>query len=203
MEAPPVGIHFPGLEKELDLSERRAAIAHHFSRIAQLLDLQLDEAQLDRAVTQWTDLYLGTLTEGLDPEQYPKSARFDNKYGYSNILLEKDIHFSALDETTLLPAFGKADVAYLPGDGVIGLSKMNRLVRYLAHRPTSPEKLAQEMADAMQKITGSLSVAIRVEWQGLAERIQRPDARDNIAHTAVYHGRFQEQELRDELQRLI
>lgn len=203
MDLPPVGVYFPGLQKELAIEERRAAIAHHFSQIVQLLELPMEAEQVERAVTQWTDLYMGTLTEGLNPDKYPASTRFENKFGYTNILLEKDIHFSALDASTLLPAFGKAEVAYLPGDGVIGLSKMNRLVRYLAHKPTSPEALAREMTEAMQKITGSLSVAIRIEWQGLAERIQNPDARDNNVHAAVYEGRFLETDLRAQLQQLL
>jgi GTP cyclohydrolase I len=69
------------------------------------------------------------------PKNKPKASTFDNKYNYSEMLVEKDITLYSTCEHHFLPIVGKAHIAYISSGNVIGLSKMNRIVEYYAKRP--------------------------------------------------------------------
>lgn len=69
----------------------------------------------------------------------------------SGIVLEKDIVFYSICEHHLLPFYGKAHIAYLPKDEVVGLSKLARTVEIFARRPQIQEQLTSQIADALME----------------------------------------------------
>jgi GTP cyclohydrolase IA len=72
---------------------------------------------------------------------------FPNEEGYDELVLARDIPFRTVCEHHLLPFRGVAHVGYLPGDAVVGLSKLARLVEHFAARPQTQERLTQQVAD--------------------------------------------------------
>ena len=72
---------------------------------------------------------------------------FPNEEGYDELVLARDIPFRTVCEHHLLPFRGVAHVGYLPGEAVVGLSKLARLVEHFAARPQTQERLTQQVAD--------------------------------------------------------
>jgi GTP cyclohydrolase I len=72
---------------------------------------------------------------------------FPNDEGYDELVLARDIPFRTICAHHLLPFSGVAHVGYLPGDRILGLSKLARLVEYYAARPQIQERLTKQVAD--------------------------------------------------------
>jgi GTP cyclohydrolase I len=88
-----------------------------------------------------------------DPAEILKKT-FKEVGGYDDIVLVKDIPFFSHCEHHMVPIIGKAHIAYLPHDGVVGLSKLARLVEVFARRPQVQERLTSQIADLlMEKLT--------------------------------------------------
>jgi GTP cyclohydrolase I len=84
--------------------------------------------------------------ELLTPEPFVATT-FPNDEGYDELVLARDIPFSSLCEHHLLPFTGVAHVAYLPGDRLLGLSKLARVVKHFSRRPQVQERLTTQVAD--------------------------------------------------------
>jgi GTP cyclohydrolase I len=74
---------------------------------------------------------------------------FPNDEGYDELVLARDIPFRTICAHHLLPFSGVAHVGYLPGDRILGLSKLARLVEYYAARPQTQERLTKQVADQL------------------------------------------------------
>lgn len=76
-----------------------------------------------------------------------EATTFPNEEGYDELVLVRDIGFRSVCEHHLLPFTGTACVGYLPGDRLLGLSKLARVVDYFACRPQVQERLTKQVAD--------------------------------------------------------
>ncbi|MFC6704725.1 GTP cyclohydrolase I FolE [Flexivirga alba] len=76
---------------------------------------------------------------------------FPNEEGYDELVLARDIPFRSVCEHHLLPFTGRACVAYLPGDRILGLSKLARVVEHFSCRPQTQERLTKQVADLLQE----------------------------------------------------
>ena len=122
-----------------------ARIQHHFEAIMHELGLDLSDDSLSGTPYRFAKMYVKELFYGLNPANRPKLSTFKNKYGYKKLLIEQDINIDSSCEHHFLPIVGKAHIGYIPKDKVIGLSKINRLVDYYAHRPQVQERLCLQI----------------------------------------------------------
>ncbi|MEO8814291.1 MAG: GTP cyclohydrolase I FolE [Mycobacterium sp.] len=76
-----------------------------------------------------------------------EATTFPNDEGYDELVLARDIPLRSVCEHHLLPFTGTACVGYLPGDRILGLSKLARVVDYFASRPQVQERLTKQVAD--------------------------------------------------------
>jgi GTP cyclohydrolase I len=83
---------------------------------------------------------------------------FDNASGYDELVLVRDIPVRSLCEHHLLPFTGVAHLGYLPGDRILGLSKLARTVEFFARRVQTQERLTSQVADA---VMARAQVAVR------------------------------------------
>jgi GTP cyclohydrolase I len=79
------------------------------------------------------------------------------------MLIEKDIQVYSFCEHHFLPFVGKAHVAYFPANKVIGLSKLNRVVKYFARRPQVQERLTMDIATCLKEILQTEDVAVIID----------------------------------------
>ena len=88
---------------------------------------------------------------------------FEQVGGYDEIVLLKDIPFHSHCEHHMAPIIGKAHVAYLPTDKVVGISKLARVVHTFSRRLQVQERLTAEIADVIQKVLEPQGVAVVIE----------------------------------------
>lgn len=97
-----------------------------------------------------------------DPVKF-LSRTFEEVSGYDEVVLLRDIPFVSHCEHHLAPIVGKAHVAYLPGDRVVGISKLVRVVNAYARRLQVQERLTAEIGDCITRVLEPLGVAVVIE----------------------------------------
>ncbi len=90
---------------------------------------------------------------------FPKITLIENKMKVDEMVTVRDITLTSTCEHHFVTIDGKATVAYIPKDSVIGLSKINRIVQFFAQRPQVQERLTQQILIALQTLLGTNNVA--------------------------------------------
>ncbi|GAB3512239.1 GTP cyclohydrolase I [Emticicia fontis] len=188
---------------EMNDDEKIANIEYYFRQIMDTLGLDLTDDSLKGTPKRVAKMYVKEIFSGLNPENKPKVALFDNKYQYNEMLVEKDISFYSNCEHHFVPIFGKAHVAYIANGKVIGLSKLNRIVQYFAKRPQVQERLTMQIAKELQKVLGTEDVAVVMDAKHLcvASRGVQDDTSTTI--TSFYGGKFQQEATKAEFLKYI
>jgi GTP cyclohydrolase I len=97
-----------------------------------------------------------------DPEEYLKRT-FEEVEGYDEMIVLRDIRFESHCEHHLAPIIGKAHVAYLPTNRVVGISKLARVVETFARRLQVQEKMTAQIAGSIEKVLKPKGVAVVIE----------------------------------------
>jgi GTP cyclohydrolase IA len=97
----------------------------------------------------------------VDPVALVNEALFNVEY--DEMILVKDIEFASLCEHHMLPFYGRAHVAYLPRDKIIGLSKIPRVVEMFARRLQIQERMTRQIADLLSEVLKPRGVAVVIE----------------------------------------
>ena len=104
--------------------------------------------------------------EILTPDPFSLTT-FANDGGYDQLVLVRDVPFRSLCEHHLLPFHGTAQVGYLPGSRIVGLSKLARVVEHFASGLQVQERLTQQVAEYLQATLHARGVAVVVEAEHL------------------------------------
>lgn len=121
-----------------------------------------------------------------DPESVVGSGIFPAEG--DGVVLVRDVEFYSLCEHHLLPFFGRVHVAYLPGDRIIGLSKIPRLVDLYARRFQVQERLTAEVADAVVRLLDPKGVIVIAEAQHLCMAMRGVEKQHSQTATRVLRG---------------
>lgn len=138
-------------------------IAFHIEGIMKVLGLDLKDDSLKGTPARVAKAYARELFIGLDEKNFPRSMTVENKFGYTQMLVEKGIDVFSVCEHHLLPIVGSAKVAYVPRKKVIGLSKLNRLVDFYSRRPQVQERLSEQIKVKLQELVDSEDVAVLID----------------------------------------
>jgi GTP cyclohydrolase IA len=117
---------------------------------------------------------------------------FPNDEGYDELVLVRDIPFHSLCEHHLLPFAGVAHVGYLPGDRILGLSKLARVVELFAHRLQVQERLTKQVADWLQDHLAPKGVGVVLEAEHLCMSHRGVRAVGARTVTSALHGTLRE-----------
>src|SRR5690606_17256294 len=124
-------------------------ISNHFREIMETLGLDLTDDSLRGTPRRVAKMYVKEIFSGLDPLNKPAVALFENKYGFRQMLVEKNITLYSNCEHHFVPIIGKVHIGYISSGKVIGLSKLNRIVQYYARRPQVQERLNIQIANEL------------------------------------------------------
>lgn len=150
----------------------------------------------EKALTYLTSGYEANL------ESIVNGALFD--VHYDEMVIVKDIEFFSLCEHHLLPFYGKAHVAYLPGDKVIGLSKVPRIVDMFARRLQVQERMTQQIAETLRDVLKPKGVGVICEARHFCMMMRGVEKQHSGTVTSSMLGAFREnKETRDEFLSLI
>ncbi|MEO9512064.1 MAG: GTP cyclohydrolase I FolE [Flavobacteriaceae bacterium] len=170
--------------------EKIETIQYHFHKIMEALGLDLKDDSLSGTPFRVAKMYVKELFYGLNPKNRPKISTFDNKYGYKKMLVEKDITIDSSCEHHFLPIIGKAHIGYIPKGKVVGLSKINRLVDFYAHRPQVQERLCLQIMKDLQQTLDTEDVIVVVHAEHLCVSSRGIKDKNSTTTTLEYGGVF-------------
>ena len=147
--------------------EKIELIQDHFREIMDILGLDLEDDSLKGTPYRVAKMYVKEIFQGLNPENKPRYALFDNKYQYGKMLIEKNISFFSNCEHHCVPIMGKVHVAYISSGKVIGLSKIHRIVNYFAKRPQVQERMTIQILNELKRALETDDVAILIDAKHL------------------------------------
>ncbi len=184
-------------------SEKIEKIIPHISAVLEILGLNLEDESIRDTPRRVAKMYIEEVFSGLNPEVKPKITLFENTYGYKEMLLEKDITFFSYCEHHLVPFYGKVHVAYFPRQHVVGLSKLNRLVQYIAKKPQVQERLTVQICDELRRALQTEDVAVVCEATHLCIASRGVEDVNSLTRTSHFGGKFEEREIKNEFLRQI
>jgi GTP cyclohydrolase I len=188
---------------KLSDEEKKQRIAILFEEIMDVMGLDLTDDSLKGTPKRVAKMYIDEIFSGLNPENKPKVALFDNKYQYNQMLVEKNITFYSNCEHHFVPIIGRAHVAYISSGKVIGLSKLNRIVQYYAKRPQVQERLTNQIAEDLKQILGTDDVAVIIDAKHLCVSSRGIKDDTSATVTCYYGGAFNSSNKIAELQNYL
>lgn len=188
---------------ELDDDLKIELIEKHFKEIMQILGLDLSDDSLSGTPNRVAKMYVKEIFKGLNPKNKPEVKLFDNRYHYKNILLEKNISFHSVCEHHFVPITGTAHVAYIPNDKVVGLSKLNRVVRYFAQRPQVQERMTVQILNMLKESLNTNDVAVIIEADHMCVAMRGVQDVSSSTVTSEFSGKFLDAKTREELMKYI
>ncbi len=137
----------------------------------------------------------------LDPVEILESAKFREEY--RQMVIVKDIEIYSMCEHHLIPFFGKAHVAYIPNEYIVGLSKIPRVVDAYARRLQVQERLTTQIKQAIQDTLKPLGVAVVIEAQHMCMSMRGIQKQNSVTTTSDFTGAFRHEKTREEFIHLI
>ncbi|WP_445177044.1 GTP cyclohydrolase I FolE [Psychromonas algicola] len=157
------GLETPMIENKYSPAERKVKIEAHMRAVLELMSLDLTDDSLVETPKRIAKMYVDEIFSGLDYANFPKITIIQNKMHFDEMVKVSDITMMSTCEHHLVTIDGLATVAYLPKKNIIGLSKINRIVRFFAQRPQVQERLTQQVLVALQTLLETKDVAVKID----------------------------------------
>jgi GTP cyclohydrolase IA len=204
MEPPQEAAWSLGSAGSATMAQDRAPAEEAVRKILQHIGEDPDREGLERTPARVVQS-LEFLTQGYnqDPKDAINGALFTEE-DYQEMILCKDLDFYSLCEHHLLPFNGKAHVAYLPNQHIVGISKIARMVEIYARRLQVQERLTTQIAHTIMEEIKPLGVAVVLEAEHLCMRMRGVQKQNSYVTTSAMLGRFRTHvETRQEFMNLL
>ncbi len=157
------GLETPLLENGLSADQKYERIKVSMTDVLSTLGLDLADDSLSETPHRIAKMYVREVFAGLDYTKFPKLSLIENKMGASEMVKVRDIELTSTCEHHFVTIDGTAKVAYIPKNKIIGLSKINRIVRFFGQRPQIQERLTRQILVAMQTLLETEDVAVSID----------------------------------------
>ena len=174
---------------------RLARVAAAFRGFMESLGLDLGDPDLARTDHRVARAYR-ELFGGLRPDAEPRLSTFPNTEAYAGIVSVTGIPFYSICAHHFLPFFGTADVGYIPGERLAGLSKLARVVGFFARRPQLQERLTEQVAALLDDRLAP-GVIVLVEARHLCTEMRGVETRSTTTTLAV-RGTLKDERLQEQ-----
>ncbi|WP_240338014.1 GTP cyclohydrolase I FolE [Gelidibacter japonicus] len=175
---------------DIEDHEKLESIQYHFTKIMEALGLDLDDASLKKTPERVAKMYVNEVFRGLNENNFPKISFFENTNNYKDMLMVDNISMYSYCEHHFVPFFGKVAVAYIPNDRVIGLSKINRIVQFIASKPQIQEKLTVEIGQKLSELLKTDDIAVFIEATHLCVASRGVRDEKSVTKTNFFSGKF-------------
>ena len=180
-----------GKNATMDLEDNRRktnieqAVKTILSNVGENPDRQGLQGTPDRIARMYSEVLGGY---NVDLHKLVNGALFD--VTYDEMIVVKDIEFYSMCEHHMLPFFGRAHVAYIPSEKVIGLSKIPRIVEMFARRLQVQERMTRQIADTIEEILNPQGVAVVIEGNHMCSMMRGVKKQEASMVTSAMLGCF-------------
>lgn len=179
-------------------SDKIKLIQEKMHDILEIIGMDMNDDSLKGTPKRVAKMFVNEIFGGLNPENKPVASTFDNKFKYGEMLVEKNITLYSTCEHHLLPIVGLAHVAYISSGTVVGLSKMNRIVKYYADRPQVQERLNIQIVKELKEVLNTEDVACVIDAKHLCVNSRGIRDYNSSTVTAEFGGKFKETKYKSE-----
>lgn len=151
----------------------------------------------DRIARMYSEIYSGYEEDA--SEHLSKRFHVDN----NEIVLEKDIVFYSTCEHHLMPFYGKAHIAYIPNNEVVGISKLARTLEVYAKRLQIQEQLTDQVADSIFRELNAKGVMVLIEAEHMCMTMRGIKKPGSKTVTVATRGEFENEELQQKFYRML
>lgn len=198
------GIETPMLKPFNQSNESLQVISTAFGLIMEELGLNLNDDSLKDTPMRVSKMFCNEMFSGLNYENFPGATTVENKMNYDEMVLVKDIQIHSTCEHHFVLIDGKAHIAYMPKDKIIGLSKLNRIAKFFSKRPQIQERLTEQIFYALEYILETEDIAVVIDAAHYCVKCRGVEDVNSSTITSKVGGKFKEnQSLRAEYLRLI
>lgn len=169
---------------QIETVERQHAL------IMRHLGLDLSDESLKDTPRRVAKMYCEEIFQGLDYSKFPRCTLFGNGIKADELLIEKNIDVLSVCEHHFVPFIGKAQVGYIPKEGLVGLSKLNRVVDFFSRRPQVQERLTLQIYHALQFILKTDDVAVTIEASHMCIRLRGVQQDGSSTISSKMGGKF-------------
>ncbi|MEP4890712.1 MAG: GTP cyclohydrolase I FolE [Aliiglaciecola sp.] len=186
------GLETPMIDNKLTDKQKYAKIKDSFTKIVTTLGLDLADDSLCETPHRLAKMYVNEIFSGLDYKTFPKVTAIENKMNLDEMVKVDKISLTSTCEHHFVTIDGTARVAYIPNDSIIGLSKINRIVRFFAQRPQVQERLTQQILVALQTLLHTDNVAVSINATHYCVKSRGVMDTNSYTTTTALGGSFKE-----------
>jgi GTP cyclohydrolase I len=186
------GLETPMLDNGLTPEEKYRRIRQSMTDVMETLGLDLGDDSLAETPHRIAKMYVHEIFSGLDYSKFPKLSLIDNKMGADEMVKIRDIDLTSTCEHHFVTIDGTAKVAYIPAGRIIGLSKINRIVRFFGQRPQVQERLTRQILVALQALLGTEDVAVSIDAMHYCVKSRGVQDTNSQTSTTALGGCFRE-----------
>ncbi|OEE19986.1 GTP cyclohydrolase I FolE [Vibrio cyclitrophicus ZF205] len=157
------GLETPMIPSEMNPDQKYNRIKGLLTEVVSTLGLDLTDDSLSETPHRIAKMYVHEIFSGLDYDNFPKISVIDNKMSVDEMVKVSNIDLTSTCEHHFITIDGLAEVAYIPENKILGLSKINRIVRFFAQRPQVQERLTQQILVAIQTLVETENVAVTIK----------------------------------------
>ena len=157
------GLETPMTPSEMNPNQKYNRIKGLLTEVVSTLGLDLTDDSLAETPHRIAKMYVHEIFSGLDYDNFPKITVIENKMSVDEMVKVSDIDLTSTCEHHFITIDGLAEVAYIPENKILGLSKINRIVRFFAQRPQVQERLTQQILVAIQTLVETENVAVTIK----------------------------------------
>lgn len=186
------GLETPMIESALSEDQKYNRIKGLMSEVLDTLGLDLTDDSLAETPHRISKMYVNEIFSGLDYRKFPRLALIENKMGADEMVKIRNIDLTSTCEHHFVTIDGVAKVAYIPGDKIIGLSKINRVVRFFGQRPQVQERLTRQILVALQALLETDDVAVSIDATHFCVKSRGVQDTNSQTSTTALGGCFKE-----------
>lgn len=157
------GLETPLIPNDMTAEQKYQRIKGLLTEVVGVLGLDLNDDSLAETPHRIAKMYVHEVFSGLDYSNFPSMCVIENKMQVDEMVKVRDINLTSTCEHHFVTIDGLAQVAYIPDKKIVGLSKINRIVRFFAQRPQVQERLTQQILVALQTLTETDNVAVSID----------------------------------------
>ena len=186
------GLETPMIDNGLSPTEKYKRIKDLMGEVVNTLGLDLADDSLAETPHRIAKMYVHEVFSGLDYQHFPRLSLVENKMNAREMIKVRDIGLTSTCEHHFVTIDGQAKVAYIPSDKIIGLSKINRIVRFFGQRPQIQERLTRQILVALQTLLNTENVAVSIDAVHYCVKSRGVMDANSMTTTTALGGCFEE-----------